>query len=54
METNNGNPFLELNGMRLQEINMAGHILNQVGLRINNITGSVLRLHWNFPGNWSS
>jgi hypothetical protein len=43
-ETNNGNPWLELNGDRLQQIAMAGHILNQVGFRMNNKAGSSLRL----------
>ena len=43
-ETNNGNPYLELCGNRIQEIAMAGSILNEVGFRINNINGSVLRL----------
>jgi len=43
-ETTNGNPFLELNGSRLQEIAMAGQILNQVGFRMNNMNGARLRL----------
>jgi hypothetical protein len=43
-ETNNGNPYLELCGNRIQEIAMAGSILNEVGFRINNINGSELRL----------
>ena len=37
-ETGSGNPYLELNGTRQQEINMAGEIRNQVGFRINNPT----------------
>ena len=48
-ETNNGNPFLELNGERMQEIAMAGRILNQVGFRINNASGSALRLPLTLP-----
>ncbi len=48
-ETSNGNPFLELNGIRTQEIAMAGRLLNQVGLRINNVSGSVLRLSLQIP-----
>jgi hypothetical protein len=48
-ETSNGNPWLELNGKRMQEIAMSGLILNQVGFRINNTTGSVLRLPLMLP-----
>jgi hypothetical protein len=48
-ETSNGNPWLELNGMRMQEIAMSGLILNQVGLRINNSSGSELRLPLTLP-----
>jgi hypothetical protein len=48
-ETNNGNPFIELNGNRSQEIAMAGRILNQVGFRSNNTMGSVLRLPLTLP-----
>jgi hypothetical protein len=48
-ETNNGHPFVELNGGRIQEIAMAGSILNQVGFRINNMNGSVLRLPLTLP-----
>jgi hypothetical protein len=43
-ETANGNPYLELNGFNQQEINMAGQIRNQVGFRINNPAGGLLRL----------
>jgi hypothetical protein len=48
-ETNNGNPYLELCGNRNQEIAMAGSILNEVGFRINNINGLVLRLPLTLP-----
>ncbi len=48
-ETNNGNPWLELNGDRLQQIAMAGHIMNQVGFRLNNKAGSSLRLPLEIP-----
>lgn len=48
-ETSNGNPWLELNGILKQKIAMSGLILNQVGFRINNITGSVLRLPLTLP-----
>jgi hypothetical protein len=48
-ETSNGTPFLELNGQRRQEIAMAGRILNQVGFRMNNATGSTLRLPLTIP-----
>ncbi len=43
-ETSNGNPVLELNGNRLQEIAMAGVIINQVGFRMNNLSGAKLQL----------
>ncbi len=43
-ETVNGNPYVELNGFNQQEINMAGHIRNHVGFRINNPAGGILRL----------
>jgi hypothetical protein len=43
-ETTGGNPFLELNGARMQDIAMAGRILNQVGFRLNNPFGARLRL----------
>jgi hypothetical protein len=43
-ETNNGFPWLELNGERMQEIALAGQISNQVGFRMNNKQGAVLRL----------
>jgi hypothetical protein len=43
-ESANGNPFIELNGQHRQEMAMAGRILNQVGLRLNNLAGSSLRL----------
>jgi len=48
-ETGNGNPYLELNGLIQQEINMAGQIRNQVGFRINNPAGSILRLPLQLP-----
>ncbi|HEY4935752.1 MAG TPA: hypothetical protein VII44_04195 [Puia sp.] len=48
-ESSKGNPWLELNGERLQEIAMAGRLLNQVGFRINNAAGSVLRLSLTLP-----
>ncbi len=48
-ESSNGNPWLELNGKRMQEIAMSGLILNQVGFRINNSAGSVLRLPLTLP-----
>ncbi len=48
-ETSNGNPWLELNGIRMQEIAMSGFILNQVGFRINNSSGSELRLPLTLP-----
>jgi hypothetical protein len=43
-ETSKGNPVLELNGNRLQEIAMAGLILNKVGFRMNNVSGARLQL----------
>jgi hypothetical protein len=48
-ETSNGIPTLELNGHRRQEITMAGRIINQVGFRMNNLTGSTLRLPLKVP-----
>jgi hypothetical protein len=48
-ETTNGSPFLELNGLRMQEIAMGGQILNQVGFRMNNISGSTLRMPLMLP-----
>jgi hypothetical protein len=48
-ETSNGYPWLELNGDRMQEIDMSGLILNQVGFRINNTSGSVLRFPLMLP-----
>jgi hypothetical protein len=48
-ETSGGNPWLELNGIRMQEIAMSGLILNQVGFRINNSAGSELRLPLKLP-----
>jgi hypothetical protein len=48
-ETSSGNPVLELNGARRQEITMAGQILNQVGFRVNNIAGSVLLMPLKIP-----
>lgn len=48
-ESSTGNPFLELNGNRLQEIAMSGRIQNQVGFRVNNGVGSVLRLPLSLP-----
>ena len=50
-ETASGKPFLELNGNRQQEIAMAGQIRNQVGFRINNISGALLRLPLILPWN---
>jgi hypothetical protein len=50
-ETSNGNPVLELNGNRLQEIAMAGLILNQVGVRMNNLSGAKLQLPLTLPWN---
>ncbi len=51
-ETANGNPYLELNGNRKQQIIMAGLIRNRVGFRLNNIGGAELllplKLPWNF------
>jgi hypothetical protein len=43
-ETANGNPFLELNGEKPQEITMAGRIQNRVGFRMNNMAGATLRI----------
>ena len=48
-ETANGIPFLELNGLRNQEIAMAGQIQNQVGFRMNNSTGAILKLPLELP-----
>jgi hypothetical protein len=48
-ETANGNPYLELNGNSQQEINMAGQIRNQVGFRVNNPAGCILRLPLRLP-----
>jgi hypothetical protein len=48
-ETSTGNPFMELNGDRLQEVSMAGKILNQVGYRMNNPAGSTLLLPLDIP-----
>jgi hypothetical protein len=48
-ETANGNPFLELNGKGIQEIAMAGVVLNQVGFRVNNLFGCTLRLPLTLP-----
>jgi hypothetical protein len=48
-ETNTGDPFIELNGSRLQEIAMSGRLINQVGFRLNNNAGSVLRLPLELP-----
>jgi hypothetical protein len=48
-ETSNGSPWLELNGQRLQEVAMAGRLQNQVGFRMNNITGSILRMPLMLP-----
>ena len=48
-ETANGTPFLELNGKRLQEVAMAGQMINQVGFRMNNTAGAALRLPLTIP-----
>jgi hypothetical protein len=48
-ESSSGFPTLELNGLRSQEIAMAGRIINQVGFRMNNATGSTLRLPLKIP-----
>jgi hypothetical protein len=48
-ETSSGIPTLELNGQRMQEIAMAGRIINQVGFRMNNAAGSTLRLPLKIP-----
>jgi hypothetical protein len=50
-ETSNGNPVIELNGNRLQEIAMAGQIRNQVGFRTNNLSGARLQLTLTLPWN---
>lgn len=42
-ETSSGSPWLELNGQRIQEVAIAGQLQNQVGFRMNNIAGSILR-----------
>lgn len=42
-KTSPGNPFLELNGIRQQEIEMAGKIINQIGFRMNNKQGCLLK-----------
>ena len=41
-ETADGSAFIELNGDRIQEIDMAGRILREVGFRMNSSIGSVL------------
>jgi hypothetical protein len=46
----NGMPFLELNGAERQAIAMAGHVLNQVGFRVNNPKGSLLSMPLELPG----
>ncbi len=43
-ESTSGIPFVELNGDRLQQIAMAGTLLNQVGFRLNNAAGASLSL----------
>ncbi len=48
-ETNNGTPFIELNGSRIQQTAMGGQIINQVGFRINNPEGTALRLPLTLP-----
>jgi hypothetical protein len=48
-ETSNGNPFIELNGIRSQQIALAGRIQNQVGFRLNNTAGAVLQLPLTLP-----
>jgi hypothetical protein len=48
-ESSNGNPFLELNGNRKQEVAMAGLIRNQVGFRLNNTQGAELRMPLTLP-----
>jgi hypothetical protein len=48
-ESSDGNPFIELNGNRKQEIAFGGQILNQVGVRLNNIFGAILRLPLRLP-----
>jgi hypothetical protein len=48
-ESSNGNPFLELNGASVQEIAMQGQILNQVGFRMNNPAGCILRFPLRLP-----
>jgi hypothetical protein len=42
-KTSLGNPFLELNGIRVQEIEMAGRLMNHIGFRMNNKQGSLLK-----------
>jgi len=42
-ETNNGMPFLELNGTRQQQIAMAGTLIKQIGFRMNNDAGAILQ-----------
>jgi hypothetical protein len=49
IETGGGNPFLELNGGRLQEISMAGQMHSRVGFRINNPEGCELRMPLALP-----
>ncbi len=48
-ESNSGNPVLELDGTQSQAIAMAGKMLNQVSLRINNPAGIVLNLPLTLP-----
>lgn len=48
-ETSNGDPTLELNGHRQQEIALGGRIINQVGFRMNNAAGCTLRLPLKIP-----
>ena len=48
-ETANGNPYFELNGIEQQEIAMEGKMLNQVGFRVNNPAGVILRLPLQIP-----
>jgi hypothetical protein len=48
-ETSNGIPTLELNGLRTQEIAMGGRIINQVGFRMNNAAGAILRQPLKIP-----
>lgn len=51
--TTNDTPYLELNGIKKQEIAMAGLIHNQVGFRLNNVEGAELRLPLKLPWNLS-